>query len=106
MKNNAKKNVLQYISIFMFFALIFVLFNVFSAKEHEFTYDEFIDNLNNGNVTELNVVPRSNSSVYEIKGNTFTTIISKELFSGFLSVVTFKPLFSAISIILDIILSE
>ena len=68
MKNNAKKNVLQYISIFMFFALIFVLFNVFSAKEHEFTYDEFIDNLNNGNVTELNVVPRSNSSVYEIKG--------------------------------------
>ena len=42
MKNNAKRNVFQYISIFMFFALIFVLFNVFSAKEHKFTYDEFI----------------------------------------------------------------
>ena len=68
MKNNTKRNVFQYISIFMFFALIFVLFNVFSAKEHKFTYDEFIDNLNKGSITELTVVPRSNSSVYEIKG--------------------------------------
>ena len=68
MNNIIKKNVLQYVFLFMFFGLILVLFNVFSAEEHKLTYDEFISNLNNGNVTELTVIPRSGSSVYEIKG--------------------------------------
>lgn len=68
MKNNVRKNAFQYISILVFFVLIIILVNTFSSKEHEFTYDEFISNLEKGNVTELTVVPRANSSVYEING--------------------------------------
>ena len=68
MKNDVKKNVLQYVSIFVFFAAIFLMFNLFSAKEHKFTYDEFVNYLSEGEITELTIIPRSGSSIYEIKG--------------------------------------
>ena len=47
---------------------IFYVLNVLNKNVHELTYDEFVEKLDKGKVTELNIVPRNSGSVYEVSG--------------------------------------
>ncbi len=67
-KKDNKKNFLSYGLIICFFLAIFIVFNSLSAKANVLTYDEFMKNLNDGKVTELELTPRQSSSVYEVVG--------------------------------------
>ena len=67
-KKGVKKSILSYFSIIIFFILIFLAFNYFNNKVNNLSYDEFIKNLNDGNIVELVITPRSNSSIYELEG--------------------------------------
>ncbi|MGN0992607.1 MAG: ATP-dependent zinc metalloprotease FtsH [Bacilli bacterium] len=67
-KKDNKKNFLSYGLIICFFLAIFIVFNSLNAKPNVLTYDEFMKNLNDGKVTELELTPRQSSSVYEVVG--------------------------------------
>ena len=68
MKKNNKNTVLSYVLIFCFFLVVVFMFNNAGGKVNKLTYDEFMKNLNEGNVTELVVVPKPNSALYEMTG--------------------------------------
>ena len=68
-KNNKKKNtLLSYALIACFFLAVIFLLNIDGEKVNRITYDEFVSNLNSGNVTELVVTPKPNSAIYEMEG--------------------------------------
>lgn len=68
MKKNSKNTLLSYLLLACFFIAIVFMVNSTGGKINKLTYDEFVTNLNNGNVTELVVVPKPNSAVYEMNG--------------------------------------
>ncbi len=69
MKNkNNSKNYISYGSLFLFLIGIFILANLLNVVKHEFSYDQFVNYLNEGNIIELKITPRANSSVYELTG--------------------------------------
>ncbi|MBQ6547149.1 MAG: ATP-dependent zinc metalloprotease FtsH [Bacilli bacterium] len=68
MKKNNKNTVLSYLFLFGFFLGVFLILNGSGGKINKITYDEFIKDLEQGNVTELVVIPKPNSAVYELNG--------------------------------------
>ncbi len=68
-KKTLKKGLLPYLFLAIIILGVFYFFNVLNTNVHEFTYDKFIENLEQGNVTELKLVPRRNGSVYEVSGS-------------------------------------
>jgi len=68
MKRQTNKNLISYGTFALLLITIFVFANLLNVVKHEFSYDKFISYLNNGEVTELKIIPRANSSVYEITG--------------------------------------
>lgn len=67
-KKDNRKSYLSYGLIFCFFIAVFLVFNSLGSKENNLTYDEFIDELNDGKVTELSITPKQSSAVYDITG--------------------------------------
>ncbi|MGM9879135.1 MAG: ATP-dependent zinc metalloprotease FtsH [Bacilli bacterium] len=67
-KKDNKRNFLSYGLIICFFLAVFMVFNSLGAKANNLTYDEFMKNLNEGKVTELELTPKQASAVYEIVG--------------------------------------
>ena len=67
-KKDIKRSLFSYILIFLFFAGIYLLFNHLSNPINKLTYDEFVKNLDQGNITELEITPKSNSSIYQLDG--------------------------------------
>ena len=67
-KDNIKKNVVPYVSIGIFFIIIYLLFNFLNNRVYNLTYDEFNKYLENGEVTTIIVTPRESAGIYEIKG--------------------------------------
>jgi len=67
-KKTVKKNLLPYflVGIFILGVLYFMNFN--SAKVVELTYDEFINEKNNNNISAITITPRNSAGIYEIKG--------------------------------------
>ena len=67
-KNEIKKNLVPY--MLLLFAALFVIFSsdIFGNKINVLSYDEFEKNLNDKNITELTIVPRSEGYVYEVTG--------------------------------------
>ena len=63
-----KKTLLSYGLIFLFFLVVLALFAYPTNKVNKLTYDEFMKNLNEGNVTELTVTPKLNAAVYNMEG--------------------------------------
>ncbi len=66
MKKNSR-NFLSYVLLGLFLIGIWYLINN-NVIENKLSYDTFIDSLNNKEITKLEIVPRTNSSVYEING--------------------------------------
>ena len=67
-KKDNKKNFVSYGLILCFFIFVFLLFNSLGSRDNKMTYDEFMNNLNNDKVTELDITPKQSSSVYEVTG--------------------------------------
>lgn len=67
-KDSIKKNVVPYVSIGIFFIIIYLLFNVLNNRVYNLTYDEFNKYLEDGKVTTIAVTPRESAGIYEIEG--------------------------------------
>ena len=69
MNNKAiKKGLFPYIFLFIFIIVCLLIFNTFNTTINNLTYDEFIKELNNSKITELNIIPKTRSETYEITG--------------------------------------
>ena len=68
-KKVIRKGLLPYLILLVLMLGIYYVFNVFNQNIHELTYNEFIDKLENGKITELQLVARSNGYIYEAKGS-------------------------------------
>ena len=71
---NRKNNIsfLPYLVLAVIILIAFLYTNTLGSKVNKLAYNEFTTELNNGKVTELNVVPRSSSNVYVITGKLST----------------------------------
>ena len=63
-----KKGLLPYIFLFIFIIVCLLIFNTFNTTINDLTYDEFIKELNDSKITELNIIPKTRSETYEITG--------------------------------------
>ena len=67
-KKTIKKGLLPYLFLAVAILLIFYVLNVMDRNVHELSYDEFITNLDNGKITELELVARGSGYTYEVSG--------------------------------------
>ena len=67
-KKVIKRGLLPYLFLFIFLFGIMMLFSTMNQEVHELTYDEFMENVEDKKVEEINIVPRSKSGVYVING--------------------------------------
>ena len=67
-KKTVKKGLFPYIFLFVFIILCLLIFNSFNTTVNKLTYDEFINNLNEQKVTELEIIPKSRTQTYDITG--------------------------------------
>ena len=67
-KKTLKKGLLPYIFLGIIMLGVFYILTVMNKDIHDFSYDEFIEKLEKGKVTELHLVPRGNGQVYEVSG--------------------------------------
>ena len=63
-----KKGLLQYLFLFVILSGVLYFYNISNRKVNEFTYDQFVSHMNNNEIKEITITPRSNAGVYEIKG--------------------------------------
>ena len=67
-KKNTKKSLFSYVTLILVLVAIYYFFNVMNKKVNVLTYDKFLENASNGQITEVVIVPRSSAGVYEISG--------------------------------------
>ena len=65
---SVKKGLLPYLFIGIVIIGIFYVFNYLNHTTNIFTYDEFMDNLNNGKITKIELVPRDRAQTFEVTG--------------------------------------
>ena len=63
-----KKSLLPYIFLLFFIIGCLIVNDNFNNKETKITYDEFIEHLENDEITELSIMPKISSDTYKIKG--------------------------------------
>ncbi|MBQ8681616.1 MAG: ATP-dependent zinc metalloprotease FtsH [Bacilli bacterium] len=63
-----KKGLFPYVFLFCFIIICLLVFNNFNTTVNELTYDEFIEELESNEITELNIVPKISSDTYEVTG--------------------------------------
>ena len=63
-----RKNFIPYVFLAIFIVSVLFLFDTLNKKVNVLTYDEFMKMANAGEVTEIQIVPKSRASVYEIRG--------------------------------------
>ena len=69
MNNKAvRKGLFPYVFLFVFIITCLFVFKMFDSKVNEFTYDEFIEKLNSGAITELTITPKTRTETYEVIG--------------------------------------
>ena len=67
-KKTVRKGLFPYVFLFIFIITCLLIFNMFNTQINEMSYDEFISELNNEKVTELNITPKTRTETYEITG--------------------------------------
>ncbi|MGN0973345.1 MAG: ATP-dependent zinc metalloprotease FtsH [Bacilli bacterium] len=65
---DARKSILPYFFLLLILLGIFYLFNIGNNKVNMLSYDEFSKALDKGKITEITIIPRERSVVYEISG--------------------------------------
>ena len=63
-----RRGLFPYIFLFVFIICCLLLFNTFNKTVNELTYDEFIGELNNKQLAELYIVPKTRTQTYQITG--------------------------------------
>ena len=84
-RKTLKKGLLPYLFLGIVMLGVFYILTIMNKDVHEFSYDEFIEKLNRGKVTELHLVPRGNGYVYEVSG-TLNTYKENESFEAVLPI--------------------
>ena len=67
-KDNVKKSVIPYLLLFVLMLGIMYYMRYAQLKVHTLTYDQFMSELNNGNITEVMIDPRVSASNYVVSG--------------------------------------
>ena len=67
-QKQVRKNFIPYVFLAIFIVSVLFLVDTLNKKVNVLTYDEFMKMANNGGVTEIQIVPKSRASVYEIRG--------------------------------------
>ena len=67
-KNTIKKGILPYLFLVLIIFGVYYLFNVLNQKVNVLTYNELIEVLDQGTVTEMAITPKERAVVYEISG--------------------------------------
>ena len=67
-KKNVKKGLLPYVFLLLLILGMYYMFGVMNQTVNEISYDEFINNLSDGKVTELKITPRESYGVYDMSG--------------------------------------
>lgn len=68
MKKNVKRGLLPYIMMFVVVITIVYFFNAVNQKVNNITYNELLENIEKGKVTEIIVTPRIKSGIYNVSG--------------------------------------
>ena len=63
-----KKGLFPYVFLFCFIIVCLLIFNNFNTTVNKLSYDEFISELNNSEITDLTIIPKTRSETYEITG--------------------------------------
>lgn len=67
-KKTLKKGLYPYLILFLIMISIMYILGKANIKVHKLTYDSFMEYVNNGEVNEIAIVPKSRAGIYEIKG--------------------------------------
>ena len=67
-KKDIKKGLMPYIFLLVFFIGCLLIFNIFNNIVNELTYDEFLQDLNGGKITELTITPKVRTETYKLTG--------------------------------------
>ncbi len=67
-KKTIKKGLYPYLILFLIMITIMYLLGNANVDVHKLTYDTFMGHVNNGDVAEIAIIPRSRANIYEIKG--------------------------------------
>ncbi len=67
-KKDIKKGLMPYIFLLIFFIGCLLIFNIFNNVVNELTYDEFLQDLNGGKITELTITPKVRTETYKLTG--------------------------------------
>ena len=67
-KINMKKNNYSYLIIFVVMIGILFLLNALNQTTNVLSYDEFLNEINEGTVTEVEITPRSRANLFELSG--------------------------------------
>ena len=67
-KKDIKKGLIPYLFLFLLILGIVYFYNVSNKKVNNFSYEQFINYLDESEVTEVTIVPRSSAGIYDIQG--------------------------------------
>ena len=65
---DVKRNILPYFFMFGLLAVLFGFYIINNRKENKLTYNELMQNVNNGLVEKMEITPSKDGGVYTIEG--------------------------------------
>ena len=68
MNKKVRKGLRPYLFIILIMAAILYFINANNRKTNYITYDKFISSMNNGEIENIKITPKTNARVYEISG--------------------------------------
>ena len=63
-----KKGLFPYVFLFLFIITCLIFVNTLNTTVNELTYDEFMKNMNNNEITEMTITPKTRTETYEVVG--------------------------------------
>ncbi len=67
-KKNVKKGLVPYLFMFLIMLGIFYIANIMNTEINDLTYNEFMTELNDGNIKNATITTRSSAGTYEVTG--------------------------------------
>ena len=67
-KKEIKKGIIPYVVLIAIMLGVIYLFNILNTEVHEFSYDKFVNVLNNNEVKEITISPSLDSGIYTLTG--------------------------------------
>ena len=63
-----KKGLFPYIFLFLFIICCLIVVNTLNTTVNELSYDEFMKSMNNNEITEMSITPKTRTETYELTG--------------------------------------